>query len=298
MQNYDLIYIALGAGAQSSALYGMSCLGDYGVPRAAYAIFADTQSEIADTYEHLDRLEKWGGHIIPIRRVTRGSLERVSLMEEKAPDRNDPYFISIPAFTKAPGNAQYDPAPGRLRRQCTREFKVEALNREARRLLGYEKGERIAGNAKGCVLIGISLDEVVRVKPSQLAWIDNAYPLIDARLTRDDCLKYIETKMGLPKPVKSACYFCPYHDDEYWAWLKRERPEEFARAVDFDARIRDMKKARVDSAVYLHRSCTPLGTANVEQGAKDLEEKRALAKAQMPLFGDSFSEECEGMCGV
>ena len=42
--DFDFIYISLGAGVQSTALYLMSSVGDR-APRGAAAIFGDTQDE-------------------------------------------------------------------------------------------------------------------------------------------------------------------------------------------------------------------------------------------------------------
>ena len=37
-------------------------------------------------------------------------------------------------------------------------------------------------------------------------------------------------------------YFCPFHDDKYWHFMKTKRPEEFADAVELDKEIRDISR--------------------------------------------------------
>ena len=51
--DFDLTYISLGAGRQSTAMAICSALGLYNVPKASIALFADTGDEPPNVYEHL-----------------------------------------------------------------------------------------------------------------------------------------------------------------------------------------------------------------------------------------------------
>jgi hypothetical protein len=86
---------------------------------------------------------------------------------------------------------------------------------------------------------------------------------------------------GVPIPKKSACVFCPYHDDRYWHELKTRHPGEFARAVDFDRAMRVETAGRFKGEIYLHASLRPL-------------EEVAFTKDAT----DHFQNECEGHCGL
>ena len=259
----DLTYVSLGAGVQSSALLLASDRGLWGVPRADVAIFADTQDEPAWVYDYLKILESVVS--IPIHRVTRGRLSEAG-----------PLFLRIPAFTRgADGRA------GLTRRQCTSEYKLVPIIREVRRLLGQPHPMRVTGVATG--LIGISLDEAHRMKPALRRFMRNSYPLVDARKRRGDCLALIR-ELGLPTPKKSACVFCPYHDDATWRDLKANHPTEWLAAVEHDARIRNSKQAGIKRPAFLHRSLVPLAEA-------DLKESHEVQP-------DMFGNECEGVCGV
>src|SRR5688500_16994503 len=66
--------LSLGAGVQSSTLYLMAVAGEFGTERPEVAVFADTQWEPRSVYTWLDRLEEIGGAIVPIKRVTAGSV--------------------------------------------------------------------------------------------------------------------------------------------------------------------------------------------------------------------------------
>lgn len=271
----SITYLSLGAGVQSSALYILCAQGK--APKADVAIFSDTQDEPAYVYEQLNRLRWWGSHNggCRIDTVTRGCISSDTVDRHKGQRIR---FAAIPAFT---GNAVSGAVM--LRRQCTREYKIEPIERHVRHLLGYQKGQRIAGKETATALIGISRDEVQRMKPSRTVWIQNEYPLVDLNLRRADCVRIVEA-VGLPRPLKSSCVFCPFHDNDYWRWLKLEHQHEFERAARFDEQIRDMTRSGIARPVFLHRSLKPLREV-------DFTDK------QGDLF-DGFQNECEGMCGV
>jgi hypothetical protein len=269
----DLTVLSLGAGVQSSALLLMMVAGD--LPQADVAIFADTQAEPAYVYEWLDYLTLQAATIgLPIERVSAGSL--ADEFTALANNPSTPSRLSIPAFV--------DGADGRaapLRRECTRTFKIEPQTRRIRELLG--------GTVRGRhvhQLFGISLDEVHRMRTSSRRYLENHYPLIDARLTRGDCEHWL-VKHGYPIPEKSACVFCPYHSNEAWQRMKADHPHEFANAVRYDRMLRVGTVRGLRSAPYLHRSRQPLDNVTFTAAQPD---------ADMPDPG--FAEECSGLCGT
>lgn len=232
----QLHYLSLGAGVQSSALYVLACQGAYENPPEV-AIFADTQCEPQYVYDQLDRLDAWGD--IPIHRVTHGAL-----------DVDMGAFPTIPAFTLGDDGKS---AP--LRRQCTREYKIQPVERKVRELMGLKKRQRV--RRTGVCNLGISIDEQQRMAASRTRWVRNRWPLIELGLGRDACSRIVQ-EAGLPEPLKSSCVFCPYHSDGYWEWMRQEHPEEFERACLFDERIRALTKAGEKRPAYLHRSLRPL----------------------------------------
>lgn len=262
-------YISLGAGVQSSAVLVMSALGLYDCPRADIAIFADTQDEPAYVYDYLEVLRAFGSkHGIEVETVTAGKLSA---------EGSEGGFLRIPGFTLGE-----DGRASMLRRQCTREYKIAPIQKRVRALLGYKPRQRIKRQTEA--LIGISRDEIQRIRTSDEAWVTNRYPLIDAGLYRGNCVQIV-MRAGLPRPRKSACVFCPYHDDAYWREMKADSPEEFEKAALYDAKIRDSSQAGVTRPVFLHRSLKALRDVDLTVDAT-------------PQANFGFLNECEGMCGV
>jgi hypothetical protein len=267
--------ISLGAGVQSSTMALMAAAGEI-LPLPVAAIFADTLAEPASVYCWLDWLEKQLP--FPVHRVTQGEgLAKDALRVRQRQDGKGSWVPSgIPHYSvNADGSHGHGP------RQCTHDFKLAPIMRQAR-LLMKEHG------AKHVVQwIGISMDEAHRIKPARIQYATNRWPLIDAGMKREDCLKWMEAH-GYPRPPRSACVFCPYHSDTEWRRLKDEEPEEFAKAVQFE---RDYQAAKAQTVIkkgfmpYLHNSRVPLDQVDF---STDVERGQGL------LWGN----ECEGMCGV
>lgn len=271
-QHFDLTYLNLGAGVQSSALLVCSALGLHGVPKADVAIFADTGDEPQYVYDYVALLGEWAGERgVPVETVSRGVLSR-TMIEQQA---NGGRFVTPPLFVALKGGSE-----GMLMRQCTVEFKVDPIERRVRELLGLAPRQR-AKHVMARALLGISIDEALRMKPARRTWIHNCFPLVDAGLTRRDCERIV-VDAGLPMPKKSACVFCPYHSDAFWENMKANEPLEFARAVAFDKAIRSPIGGRTQEA-FVHRSLKPLDEVDFNP-----------MRDQVDMFGN----ECEGMCGV
>ncbi len=281
MTGYDLTYLSLGAGVQSSALLVCSALGLHGVPKVDVAIFADTGDEPHHVYGYLEILRGFGiEHGIPLIEVRSGrgiSSDFRARME----DPESGTRAGVPLFTR-----NEDGSRGMLRRSCTREYKLDPIFREVRKRLGAEPGGRVPRGRSARCLIGISTDEAHRAKPSPKPYIENHYPLLDADISRSRCHDLV-TSAGLPRPRKSACVFCPYHDNLAWQDLKVNHPHDFSRAVAFDRAVRDSTNAGEHAPAFVHKSCKPL------------DEVDFIDDRQGWLFdGIGFGNECEGMCGV
>lgn len=263
----------LGAGVQSTTLLLMAAAGEV-EPLPELAIFADTGWEPAAVYEHLDWLEEQVAGRIEIARVSAGNLREDLLVLAESGKR----CASPPLFTQDPRGR------GMLRRQCTHEYKIVPIERELRRR-GF--GGRGARARRVEQWIGISLDEVERMKPARTPWIETRWPLVEQRMTRLDCLRWFRRRFGDRRLVKSACIGCPYHSDAAWRVI-RSRRLEWADAVDVDRRIRSLPALRGEA--FLHRSCLPLAEVDLASA----EERGQLAL----LDGEQFASECEGMCGL
>ena len=261
--------ISLGAGVQSSTMALMAEKGEI-TPMPDCAIFADTGWEPKRVYEWLDWLETQLS--FPVYRVINGA----GLKDQPA---------MIPFFIKS---------GGMLKRSCTEKYKIRPVMRKVRELMGLIKGQRSRTPVN--LWIGISTDEAIRMKPAQVQYVKNIWPLIDAGMTRQNCLSWMK-KNNYPMPGKSSCIVCPYHDDKTWREMKINEPEEFSQAVKYDVQYRneiegwaidkkDLRKKDEGFQVFLHRSLKPLGEIDF-RNLEDMGQQRL-----------EFGEECEGMCGV
>ena len=248
--------ISLGAGVQSSTMALMAAHGEI-TPMPDCAIFADTGAEPKIVYEHLailkDKLP------FPVHIVTAGDLEKEWLYNVGR--------VASPPF--------YAEGKGQLWRQCTTEYKVHPIN---------DKINEFRNDDDVSVWVGISLDEAHRMKPNPRKWATNRWPLIEKKMSRWDCQAWL-VKHGYPKAPKSSCYFCPYHSAVTWRDMQINQPEEFARAVAFDKKLRESTRKKIRAKLYLHNSLQPLDKVDF---------RNAEDHGQIDMFGN----ECEGMCGV
>lgn len=106
-----------------------------------------------------------------------------------------------------------------LGRQCTQRLKIRPIRKFLREEMGATK-ENPVGQ-----YIGISLDEWHRMTTDDDPRYELLYPLVKARITREDCQQYI-LDSGYPLPEKSACIGCPYHSNETWRSLNDAELEQ------------------------------------------------------------------------
>ena len=60
-------------------------------------------------------------------------------------------------------------------RQCTADYKIKPVVKKIRELLGYSKGQRVGLKTKVEMLLGISTDELRRMRMNKLRYIENQY---------------------------------------------------------------------------------------------------------------------------
>lgn len=263
--------ISLGAGVQSSVMALM--VAERELPSVDCAIFADTQFEPIQVYSHLDWLEKQLP--FPVYRVTAGDIREHHVRGHGTRSKNK--FATIPFFT---------PDGGMGRRQCTSNYKIDPIRKKLRELLGLKYRQRAPKEIAVRQWLGISTDEAMRMKPSRDAWVENVWPLIDAKMSRQDCLKWFQRKYPLRPLAKSACVGCPFRNDAGWRDMKNNDPQSFKEAVEFDHAIRDKgQMAKKKQELFVHRSCKPLDKVDF----RNLEDMGQI---------NMFNNECEGMCGV
>ncbi|MEO8285013.1 MAG: metalloregulator ArsR/SmtB family transcription factor [Chloroflexota bacterium] len=270
--------ISLGAGVQSTTLMLMALHGEFG-ETPQHAIFADTGWEPKAVYTHVEWLERliveqFDGRMT-LHRVSRSNIRADALAFASGESRRWP---NAPLFVKGQEGSR-----GILRRQCTSDYKIVPIQRRMRELMKRE------GRAHVELWMGISLDEATRMKPSRVPWATNTYPLIERRMTRWDCLRWLEAH-GYPQPPKSACTGCPYHNDAMWRTIRDDDPEAWQDAVEFDRSIRQLPGIR--GQLFLHSARVPLDQVDLTGSRSKLSRDSSMG------VESSFDAECEGLCGV
>lgn len=248
--------VSYGGGVQSTALLVLAA-----ERRIDYPLFLF--SNVGDDSEHPATLvyvrdvampyaERHGIELAELRKRPKGS-ERTLLQKLMDPDGRS---IGIPVrmATGAPAA-----------RHCTADYKIRRVAAELKR-----RGS--SADDPATVALGISLDEYQRMRTeSGVPWERLAYPLIDLRLTRADCIALIE-RAGLPIPPKSSCFFCPFHSLDVWRKQRRDEPELFEKSVALERRINEKRAALGKDAVWLTDALRPLDEAVGDHDQLDLFE--------------------------
>jgi len=253
----------------------MAAVGEI-TPMPDFAIFADTQAEPTSVYKWLDWLETQLP--FPVHRVTKGNMTDAMMTFRTAKDGRVWTKSMIPAFMKAT-----DGSIGLLGRSCTVNYKITPILQNLRRLCFIKRGEK---QVQITQWIGISYDEIQRMKPSRDAWTQHRWPLIEREMRRHDCIGWLK-QHGYLEPPRSACSYCPFHSNKEWRRLKDHEPEAFAEAVRVERELQ-RTKAETDnmrSVPWLHKSCVPLDQVDLST---------EMDAGQVDMFGN----ECEGLCGV
>jgi len=236
-------------------------------------------------YAHLDWLEEEAGrHGIPVVRVTNGNLREQTMNGFVGGTKSrDKRCASLPLYVLSPsGDA------GMIRRQCTSEYKITPIEKYIKKnILGLKKTSRWPTSKVIDQWMGISTDELRRVRQSKVLWNEFVYPFcnlpdkyLERPMNRAACVAWLARNYPGRDIPRSACVGCPFHSNEEWRHV-RDNPDEWASAIEVDEAIRHADGMR--GTVYLHRSCKPLSEADLGDQPGQLE------------FG--FSAECLGYCG-
>ena len=270
LPNSKLRVLSLGAGVQSTTLALAASRGDVG-PMPDCAIFADTQWEPRKVREHLDWLK--GQLWFPLHIVSAGSVRDNAVERGSARAGR---FASVPWFVRNP-----DGSKGMVRRQCTAHYKLEPIRSKVRELLGVGPRGRIPADSVE-IWVGISTDEIERMKPSRVQFMRNRWPLIEADMSRRDCIRWMEERQF--SAPKSSCVGCPFHTNAMWRDMRDNDPDEWADAVEVDRLLRaNGGSGKMRGQEYMHPSLKPLSAAPIDD-----DDPRQLG----------FNLDCEGMCGV
>ena len=182
-------------------------------------VFCDTEYELPETYEYLDRLEAYLGKKI----VRLNGLDNLGIARKPGRKAFDVWL-----------NEYYGGfLPNARSRWCTRTLKIKPF-------------EDYVGNTTAYSYIGIRADEkrdgYVAKKPVVISERPNiipCYPFKDLGFGIKDISDTLERSgLGVPGYYKwrsrSGCYFCFYQQRGEWARLRQEHPHLFESAQSFE----------------------------------------------------------------
>jgi hypothetical protein len=170
------------------------------VPNLEY-VFCDTEKELKETYEYLDKIEVHIGR--PITRI-KPDVSFDDLLKQR---RN---FLPSPQI-----------------RWCTEYLKIKPF-------------ERYIGDNPVVMYVGIRADELHRkgyisTKPN----IEARFPFIEDGLKLPDIMRILEdSHLGLPDYYRwrsrSGCFFCFYQQRREWVGLLETHPDLFRKAAEYE----------------------------------------------------------------
>jgi len=169
------------------------------VPNMEY-VFCDTDKELKETYEYLDRLESFLQQKI------------VRLRDDRGFDH----------WLKVYG----DYLPSSRMRWCTKVLKIRPF-------------EKYVGDDEVMMYVGIRADEDRGGYNPSKPNIHPVYPFKEAGMTLDDVHRILaESGVGLPAyydwRTRSGCYFCFYQRKHEWAGLLARHPDLFEKAKAYE----------------------------------------------------------------
>ena len=195
--------LALSGGKDSSAL---AIYMKTRIPEMEY-VFCDTDKELDETYEYLDRLE-----VYLERKIVRLKTEGMGFDDLLKMRRG---FLPSPQM-----------------RWCTEYLKIKP----------YEK---YIGEGNVISYVGIRADEMHRkryisTKPNIIA----KYPFVDDGIRRKDVIDILNSTFVGGKPIglpnyyewrsRSGCYFCFYQQRREWVGLLENHPDLFQKAMEYE----------------------------------------------------------------
>ena len=248
-------YLSLGAGVDTTAILLMPDIMD----KTDFVMFADTCGENPETYEYIDKyikpyLEKIQKPLI----IVHG--------EEKVNGKIETNMEMAYLGWKM--------IPVRFMRHCTDKWKIRPMHK-------YLQSNYPDDSLR--VIIGFAFDEIQRVNTTRWQDQETWFPLIDKKMTRDDCKKYI-LKQGFPVPPKSGCFYCPFQRLDQWKNLRNNHPDLWQRAVDLEQ----------NGSHYPEMTLSNFKKKGKPMTLKQVDKE--LGKSLYDYDYDPANEECSGAC--
>jgi len=200
--------LSFGAGLNSTALLIFLINNNYPLDEV---VFADTGGEVPETYRHLkivdSYLAKYG---IPLKLVR---------------SKNGTLYETC---------KRRKVIPSQIWRWSTRDYKITPIH-------AYYRAFSVHVNQ----YLGISFEERDRMKESGVPYVKNIFPLVEKKITRQDCVNIIYLANFDSMPVRSGCFFCPFNSLSRWKEIYKNHKELFLRARELEENSKHFPKQKL-----------------------------------------------------
>lgn len=135
---------------------------------------------------------------------------------------------------------------------CTHAYKINQIMKEVREQEGLKRFE--TKKHKLNMYIGYSVDEFLRFKDNPLPYANNVAPLIDMNMTKQDCINYVEKKIGF-RPTSSVCNMCYANDFDRVYKIYKEDSKGWNRLLELDDAMANKPESHKikDADVFMFR---------------------------------------------
>ena len=249
----DIKILSCGAGMQSTALALMACENkEKGkihplVPVYDAIVFCDLGKEPPWVYDQVYFIQEACDDVgIPF------YILNTHLYDDYLNNFGNKRVVSIPFWT-----INEDGKKGKMRRNCTLDYKINAIQKFVRwTLLGYKKGQWTKDEDLKAheMHIGFSLEEERRCSDNPHKMFVNKFPLVEMGLERKDNYAYILDTWGLETKA-SACNICPFHRNYFFKHLKENYKGDYEDVVRMDELLETgQPNTKITSKLYISRS--------------------------------------------
>ena len=206
-------WLSYGAGVNSTAL--LVALIEKKIDAHPFrVVFSDTQDEREETYEYLYR------HAMPYARKHGVTIE-VCRGQEGVLERWERLNVT----------------GSRINRSCTDHSKIVPIGKHIK--------AHTHKDLKVIQLLGIHADEQHRARQGQRDQAEKRWPLIEVGWGPEECREAI-VAAGLPLPVKSGCWHCPFMRVKEVITLSISAPCKFERIVRLEDKAEEVHGRRLN----------------------------------------------------
>lgn len=249
-----LVVLNYSGGKQSSCLLWQLLRGDIPRPDPLLVVNADPGMENSLTYDYNRMMaERCYDAGIPFLAVEGPNLYK-DLLNLSSSGRSR---IDNPPYWTLDEHGSH----GRLMQKCTQHYKIAPMDRAIRiymeKQFGINRDSKRLGNGIVEKWIGFAYDEIDRIKNPGQKYVRFRFPLIEAKMRRDDVVAYFQ-KNDLPVPPRSVCNACFANGIDTLKDMHTHRPQDWQQAVAVDNAVRDLSVVGVRDTVFVSKTMIPL----------------------------------------